>query len=314
MDKQTTDNLLMVRPHNFQMNEQTAVNNYFQKQSEGVSKKEIQRKALEEFDGFVDLLDSKGVNVLVIQDTESPVTPDAIFPNNWISFHQDGRVFTYPMFAENRRLERREDILNEISRAYEVNELIDLSAWEKRDQFLEGTGSLVLDRQNKMAYVALSDRANIRVLEEFEKISGYKSVTFRAFQSVDQRRAPIYHTNVMMYVGEAFAVVCAECIDDIEEREMLVSRIKETGKELIELTESQVHQFAGNGLLIRNKNGDRLIVMSTSAYQSLNQNQLKALEKNGEVIHSPLNTIEYCGGGSARCMIAEIFLSKKDHV
>ncbi|MBV6643392.1 MAG: amidinotransferase [Cyclobacteriaceae bacterium] len=314
MNSQVTNTLLMVRPRNFQGNAQTAVNNYFQNLGGKLSVAEIQKEALREFDLFVEKLLAKGIEVIVIEDSDHPETPDAIFPNNWISFHQSGKIYTYPMFAENRRLERRDAVINQIDQSYEVSELIRLESWEDKGHFLEGTGSLVFERLQKIAYVALSDRAHIPVIKDFEEKSGYRTITFRANHSVNGKRMPVYHTNVMMYVGEGFAVICLDSIDDAVEREAVVSSLKASRKEIIAITEKQVNSFAGNGLQVCNDRGDRFIVMSGRAYASLDQNQQKALEKNGEIIHSPLNTIEHYGGGSARCMMAEIFLRKKDHV
>tara|TARA_Y100001972_G_scaffold109998_1_gene141338 strand:+ start:2543 stop:3478 length:936 start_codon:yes stop_codon:yes gene_type:complete len=311
MNDQVTSTLLMVRPKNFHGNEQTAVNNYFQQLKGKLTLEEIQQEALKEFDLFSEKLRAKGVETIIVEDTEHPKTPDAIFPNNWISFHQSGKVYTYPMFAENRRLERRDAVINQIDKSFEMDEIIRLESWEDEGHFLEGTGSLVLDRKHKMAFVALSDRAHMPVIKDFQQKSGYEIVTFHANQSVNGKRLPIYHTNVMMYVGESFAVVCMDSIDDLKEKEAVKTALKSTGKEVITISEKQVASFAGNGLQVCDARGNRLIVMSEAAYKSLDQNQLKALEKNGEVIHSPLNTIEYYGGGSARCMMAEIFLRKK---
>ncbi len=314
MNSQVTNTLLMVRPRNFQGNAQTAVNNYFQNLGGKLSVAEIQKEALREFDLFAEKLVAKGIEVIIVEDSDHPETPDAIFPNNWVSFHQSGKIYTYPMFAENRRLERRDAVINQIDQSFEVSELVRLEAWEYKDHFLEGTGSLVFERQQKIAYVALSDRAHLQVLKDFEEKSGYKTITFRSNHSVNGKRLPIYHTNVMMYVGEGFAVVCLDSIDDPAERAAVESSLQGTRKEIIPISEEQVNNFAGNGLQVCNDRGDRFIVMSGRARASLDQNQLKTLEKNGEIIHSPLNTIEHYGGGSARCMMAEIFLRRKDHV
>ncbi|MEQ8337707.1 MAG: arginine deiminase-related protein [Cyclobacteriaceae bacterium] len=311
MNDQVTSTLLMVRPKNFHGNEQTAVNNYFQQLMGKRSLDEIQQEALREFDLFSEKLRAKGVETLIVEDSQHPETPDAVFPNNWISFHQSGKVYTYPMFAENRRLERRDAVINQIEKSFEINEVIRLESWENEGHFLEGTGSLVLDRKHKLAFVALSDRAHMPVIKDFQQKSGYEIITFHANQSVKGKRLPIYHTNVMMYVGESFAVVCMDSIDDQKEKEAVKTALEYTGKEVITISEKQVANFAGNGLQVCDARGNRLIVMSEAAYKSLDQNQRKALEKNGEVIHSPLNTIEYYGGGSARCMMAEIFLRKK---
>ena len=304
----------MVRPKHFQGNAQTAMNNHFQNMVGRLSVDEIQREALKEFDLFVEKLVKKGIEVTIVEDTDQPETPDAIFPNNWISFHESGRVYTYPMFAENRRLERRKEVIDRVGEDFIVQEVVPLERWELEGHFLEGTGSLVFDRKHKLAYVALSDRAHMPVLKNFEEKSGYQTIVFHANQSVGNRRLPIYHTNVMMYVGEGFVVICLDSIDDVVEQEVVVSSLKATRKEIIAIAEKQVNSFAGNGLQVCNDRDDRFIVMSGRAYASLDQNQQKALEKHGEIIHSPLNTIEHYGGGSARCMMAEIFLRKKDHV
>lgn len=314
MNSQTTDTLLMIRPVGFHGNEQTAVNNFFQKTDNDASYKEIQRQALKEFEAFVSVLESNGLNVIVVEGTIEPSTPDAIFPNNWISFHENGEIFTYPMFAENRRLERRDDVIQKIAGEFIVIEVVRLDPWEEKGHFLEGTGSLVLDRSNKIAYVALSDRAHLPVIQDFQERTGFQVVTFHSDQHVKGKNLPVYHTNVMMYVGEGFAVVCLESIDDGRERKQLVETLEDSRKEIIEISEEQLWQFAGNGLQVRNSKGDLFVVMSSSAFHSWNQNQRKALEKNGEIIHSPLDTIEFYGGGSARCMMAEIFLRRKDHV
>ncbi len=314
MNKQVTDTILMIRPTWFYGNDQTAVNNFFQKPNAGETPRAIQDRALQEFNELAALLESKGIEVLIFDDTPEPHTPDSIFPNNWVSFHQDGQIITYPMFAENRRLERRGDILEKISSSFEVKEIIRLDAWEKEGLFLEGTGSLVLDREHDTCFVAISDRAHGLVVENFQEITGYHAVTFRANQTYQGRRVPIYHTNVMMYLGEAFATIGLACIDDPAERKNVLNSLETLGKEIIDISEEQVANFAGNGLQLASQSGDQYIVMSSAAYRSLHQNQVKVLEKYGEIIHSPLDTIEYYGGGSARCMIAEIFLSKQTHV
>ncbi len=314
MNSQITDSILMVRPVAFYGNEQTAVNNHFQNFDTDYSFRAIQHQALKEFDALVKKLDSKGLNLVIVEDTIDPSSPDSIFPNNWISFHENGKVFTYPMFAENRRKERRNDILEQISKQFQIEEVVRLDHWEEKGHYLEGTGSLILDRSSEIAYVALSERAHWEVIEDFKQRTRFQMITFQSNQSVKGRRLPIYHTNVMMYMGENFAVVCLDSIDDRKDRVRLAHLLYETGKELVTISEDQVLQFAGNGLQIKNKQGERFIVMSASAKNSLNQIQKKALEKNGEIIDSRLDTIEYFGGGSARCMMAEIFLPRKDHV
>lgn len=298
---------MMIRPVAFRMNEQTVVNNYYQKSVEGVSSEDIQDEALQQFDAFVAKLREEGVNVTVFDDTKDPATPDSIFPNNWISFHQDGVIRLYPMYAENRRLERREDIIGELKSNFKIDEVVSFTDWEAKGAYLEGTGSLLLDRQNKIAYAAISERTMPDVLEDFCDEAGFDPVTFHALQTVDGKRLPIYHTNVMMCLGEEFAVVCLDSIDDLEERENLVETLEETDKEIIEISEEQKEQFAGNMLQVLGKNGQRLVVMSSAAFNSLSDEQKAALSKHGKLVHSDIQTIEMLGGGSARCMMAEIF-------
>ncbi|GAB4237761.1 MAG: arginine deiminase-related protein [Ekhidna sp.] len=293
------------------MNEQTAVNNYYQKVEEGIRPEEIQNQARKQFDQFVEKLRAEGVDVVVFEDTPYPATPDSIFPNNWISFHQDGVVRLYPMYAENRRLERRDDIIEGIKQKFQVTDIINFTDWEKKGCFLEGTGSIVLDRQNKKAYAAISERTMPEVLEDFCDEAGFDPVSFHAYQTVNGKRLPIYHTNVMMCLGEQFAVVCLDSIDDLEEREKLVEALEGTGKEIIEISEEQKEQFAGNMLQVLGKNDQRLVVMSSAAYNVLSKDQKARLSKHGKLVHSDIHTIEKLGGGSARCMMAEIFNPKK---
>lgn len=303
---------MMVRPIQFRFNEQTAVNNYYQKVIEGLDPDNVQEKALAEFDGFVEKLRAKGINVLVIQDTNEPSTPDSIFPNNWVSFHADGTIGLYPMNAENRRLERRMDIFDVFEeQGYKVGEKIDLSEFEAENKFLEGTGSLIFDRGNKIAYAAISDRTDPDVLTVFEDKFGFTSVSFTANQTVNGQRLPIYHTNVMMCLGDKFSVICLDCIDDVSEKKLVADSLTQTGKEIIEITEAQKTQFAGNMLQLENESGDKFLVMSEAAFQSLTNSQIEqVLKYNKEIIHSSLDTIEALGGGSARCMMAEVFLPK----
>ncbi|MCK0131849.1 arginine deiminase-related protein [Flavobacteriaceae bacterium F08102] len=311
--RQITDSVLMVRPVNFRMNEQTAVNNYYQKVLEGVSPENVQLKAVAEFDGFVQKLEAAGVNVLVVQDLPDPDTPDSIFPNNWVSFHENGNVGIYPMFAENRRFERREDILDIVESAgFQMENIIDYTAAEEDDVFLEGTGSLILDRVNRVAYCALSPRADEDLFIEFCEDFEFTPVTFTANQTVNGKRKPIYHTNVMMCIGETFCVICLASIDDPQERKNVLKHLRNTDKEIIDISEEQVAQFAGNMLELVGHNDQRLLVMSESAEKSLTQTQRDTIEKHATILSSPIYTIEACGGGSARCMIAEIFLPKVD--
>ena len=306
---QTTDTVLMIEPIAFGYNAETAENNYFQ-----VEQKEadIQSKALAEFKVFVEKLKNKGINVITIKDTIDPHTPDSIFPNNWVSFHRDGKVVLYPMFASNRRVERREDIIETIKqKGFEVSELDDWSLPETQGHFLEGTGSMIFDHDNKIAYGSVSLRLDENLFREFCAKYGFKPVVFHSFQTVGNERLPIYHTNVMMCVADRFVVICLNCIDDETERDMVAETIRNSGKEIIEISEKQMQQFAGNMLQVQNTDGKKFLIMSQTAYQSLEQNQIENIEKYCEIIYSDLNTIEVNGGGSARCMLAEIFLPKR---
>ena len=304
---QTTDTVLMIEPVAFGFNEQTAVNNYFQVQQEG----NVQDKALKEFNDFVEKLRAKDINVITIKDTLEPKTPDSIFPNNWVSFHADGKVVLYPMFAENRRLERRDDIINQIKEQFEVTEVIDYSGAEKDNLFLEGTGSMIFDHDNKLAYGSVSLRLDEGLFRKFCSDFGFQPVVFHSYQTAGEERLPIYHTNVMMCVADQFVVICLDCIDDETERQNVIDSIKNSGKELIEISEDQMQNFAGNMLQVQNNSGDKFLVMSQSAYRSLKLEQISAIEKHCEIIYSDLETIETNGGGSARCMLAEVFLPKK---
>lgn len=310
---QTTNSILMIRPVAFRMNEQTAVNNYYQKVLDGLTPETVNAKAQAEFDTFVNKLRMVGVDVTVVDDTINPDTPDSIFPNNWISFHENGDVVLYPMFAENRRAERREDILDTLEdKGFVINEIMDYTLAEEDNVFLEGTGSLLLDRENSKAYCALSPRADEELMIEFCEDFEFTPVIFEAFQTVNGERKLIYHTNVMMCLGDTFAVICADCIDDKKERKMVLDSLKGDDKEVILITEDQVNNFAGNMLEVKGSDDRRYLVMSSSAYNSLTKKQIAQLEEHITIIHSSLDTIEACGGGSARCMMAEIFLPKED--
>nr|WP_317630581.1 arginine deiminase-related protein [uncultured Flavobacterium sp.] len=307
--KQTTNTILMIRPVAFRMNEQTAVNNYYQKVMDGILPATVNAKAQSEFDNFVTMLKNVGVNVIVVEDTIEPNTPDSIFPNNWVSFHQTADVVLYPMFAENRRLERRDDILDLLEeKGFYIENVTDYTIAEEAGIYLEGTGSLVLDRENAKAYSALSPRAEEELMIEFCEDFEMNPVIFEAFQTVNGERKPIYHTNVMMCVAEQFAVICADCIDDKKERKMVIDCLKSDGKEIIYLTEEQLTHFAGNMLQVRGAEDKRYLVMSEAAHQSLNKGQINQIEKYCEILSANLDTIEACGGGSARCMLAEVFL------
>lgn len=308
---QTTNSVLMIRPVAFRLNEQTAVNNYYQKVLDGLSKETVNAKAQEEFDALVRKLQLVGVNVIVVDDTLNPDTPDSIFPNNWISFHENGDVVLYPMFAENRREERREDIMDILEdNGFVINEIMDYTSAEEDGFYLEGTGSLVLDRENEKAYCALSPRADEELFIEFCEDFEYSPVIFEAFQTVNGERKLIYHTNVMMCIGDTFAVICAESIDDKKERKMVLDSLRGDEKEVVLITEAQVNCFAGNMLEVKGTDDRRYLVMSNSAHQSLTKKQIAQLEEHVTIISSNLDTIEACGGGSARCMMAEIFLPR----
>ena len=311
--KQTTNSVLMIRPVAFRMNEQTAVNNYYQKVLDGLSPETVNAKAQAEFDTFVNKLRMVGVDVTVIDDTTEPNTPDSIYPNNWISFHENGDVVFYPMFAENRRAERREDILDLLeNNGFLVNDgIMDYTEAEDDGYFLEGTGSIVLDRENGKAYCALSPRADEELFIEFCEDFDMNPILFEAYHSVNGERKLIYHTNLMMCIGDTFAVICADCIDDKKERKMVLDSLKSDEKEIILITEAQLDNFAGNMLEVQGSDERRYLVMSTAAYQSLTKKQIAQLEEHVTILHSSLDTIEACGGGSARCMMAEIFLPKE---
>jgi hypothetical protein len=303
---QSTNSILMIRPVAFGFNAQTAESNAFQ--NRGANQQDVQQKAQEEFDGFVNILLDNGVNVTVVEDTAQPHTPDSIFPNNWVSFHDSGDVFFYPMQAENRRLERRKDIIQLLEGSFNANQVIDLSGFELKNQFLEGTGSMVLDRQSKVAYACLSPRTDVNVLKTFCDYTGYTAVTFNAF---DQKGTAIYHTNVLMAIGSEFAVICLDTITNAQERETVIQSLRAAGKEIVDITLDQINCFAGNMLEVKNNNGETLIVMSKTAHNSLSVKQKATLSTYGRLLYANINTIETNGGGSARCMIAEVHLPIK---
>ena len=308
--KQTTNTILMIRPVNFRMNEQTAINNYFQEEID-LKNAEINAKAQEEFDAFVEKLRAVGVNVIVENDDVTLDTPDSIFPNNWVSFHENGDVALYPMFAENRRRERREEVINRLEKeGFTINNIVDYTSAEDEGVFLEGTGSLLLDRVNRKAYCALSPRADESLFIEFCEDFEFTPVVFTANQTVEGKRLPIYHTNVMMCLAETFAVICLDTIDDKKERKNVVKHLEQDGKQIIKITEAQMHQFAGNMLQVRSEDDKLYLVMSQSAHDSLTTEQIKKIEAHCPIVSSSLETIETCGGGSARCMMAEGFLPK----
>jgi len=307
---QITNTILMIRPVAFRMNEQTAVNNYFQEDL-NVQNQTINSRAQKEFDDFVAILRENGVHVIVVDDRKETDTPDSIFPNNWVSFHDSGTVVVYPMFAENRRKERREDIFDILEKeGFRIDNIVDYTSAEEEGIFLEGTGSILKDRVHQKAYCALSERAHEELFIEFCEDFDCFPVIFTANQTVNGERLPIYHTNVMMAMAETFAVICLDTIDDKRERKNVTEHLKKDGKEIIAITEEQMHQFAGNMLQVYGANDKRFMVMSSAAYNSLRKDQLDAITKHCQIIHSSLETIETCGGGSARCMMAEVFLPK----
>lgn len=306
--KQITDTLLMIRPVNFRMNEQTAVNNYFQK-----STKELQdtvnKKAQQEFDAFVAMLKAEGVNVIVVDDVLSQDTPDSIFPNNWVSFHENGDVALYPMFAKNRRRERREDIFEKIeAEGRFIRNFVDYTSAELENIYLEGTGSLILDRQYRKAYCALSPRADEDLVIEFCEDFEFTPIIFKAYQTYKGERLPIYHTNVMMCVAEDFAVICLDAIDDNKEKKLVADSLIQDEKEIISISEAQMNQFAGNMLQVQGD--DKLVVMSQAAFEAFTDVQISTIESYCKIVSSDLSTIETHGGGSARCMLAEVFIAK----
>jgi hypothetical protein len=303
---QTTSHLLMIKPVAFDFNAETAVNNAFQQQG---SNQNAQQKAESEFDTFVQKLTAAGVDVTVVKDTPVPHTPDSIFPNNWISFHQDGTIVLYPMYAINRRAERKQHVLDTVSAKFKLNNTFDLSAHENNNLFLEGTGSMVLDREKKIAYACLSPRTNKTILEEWCQQMNY---TPCSFYSVDENGGEIYHTNVMMCVADKYVVICLDSISNSTERKMVTDTITNSGKQIIEIAYPQVNRFAGNMLQVQNAKGEKILVMSSQAYTSLTPVQVVQLESFNRILHSDLTTIETNGGGSARCMMAEVFLPVKN--
>jgi hypothetical protein len=300
---QTTSHLLMIRPVRFGYNAQTAVNNAFQVAD--ANQQEVEKKAIAEFDGFVEKLRNAHVDVTVVEDTPEPHTPDSLFPNNWISFHSNGTIVLYPMFAENRRLERKPTVLAAIKNKFLIQQTEDMSVYENKQLYLEGTGSMVLDRDNRLAYACLSPRTNRQVLEDFCTRMNYTPVVFN---SMDEKSQPIYHTNVMMCVADRYVVICLESIPDEKEKNNVIEKIKGSGKSIISIRLSQMNHFAGNMLQIENSSGEKILVMSSQAYESLSPNQINELSGFNTILHSSLHTIESNGGGSARCMMAEIHL------
>lgn len=313
LEMASTNRLIMIRPACFCFNTETAVSNAFQNDqyADSSSTNQIQEQALKEFNQMVEQLRANGVHVDVFDDTLSPIKPDAIFPNNWFTTHSDGTIILYPMLAENRRLERRNDLIKTLTQTYQVTAIIDFSVYEQRSQYLEGTGSLVLDRLNKIVYAIRSPRTHEIIVEHFTNLMNYQQPPI-IFDSVDENQKPIYHTNVMMAIGTYVAIICLESIVNKEQRNEIVKSLEQNGKrKIINITLEQMKHFAGNMLEIRNKQDDYLLVMSKAAYDSLTDEQRNLIEQtNTKLIYFDISTIEQCGGGSVRCMIAENFLPK----
>ena len=305
-ESQLASRVLMIRPARFESNPLTAASNRFQGKT-AASPEQQQEAALEEFDGLVAALRGAGIEVVVIDDTPEPHTPDSIFPNNWISLHADGRVVLYPMEAENRRTERRGDIIEHLhdDLGLLVTEVVDLTAHEEAGHYLEGTGSMVLDRVNRVAYACLSTRTHLDALGDFAQRMNYDVVTFDA---VDSDGVPIYHTNVLMSIGEELAIICDAAIPRREQCEAVLARLHETGHAVISLSYEQLNAFAGNMLELRNADGERVIAMSRQALESLDDEQLEKLRADARIVSAPIDNIELSAGGSVRCMLAEIHL------
>ena len=305
-ESQLASAVLMIRPVRFESNPMTAASNLFQGRNES-SPEQQQIDAETEFDSLAAALEAGGITVVQVDDTAEPHTPDAIFPNNWVSFHADGTVVLYPMEAPNRRTERRQDIIDTLADQYgfQVREIVDFSHHEQNERFLEGTGSLVLDRVNRIAYACLSSRTHLDVLGEFAQRLDYEVV---AFDAVDGNGAPIYHTNVVMNVGEELAVICDEAIPRDDQREAVMQSLAATGHEVLTLTFDQMDSFAGNMLELRSSSGERIIAMSEQARESLTESQLEAISAYAQIISAPIENIESTAGGSVRCMLAEIHL------
>ncbi|WP_439557029.1 citrulline utilization hydrolase CtlX [Dyadobacter sp.] len=306
---QSTSRIMMIRPASFGFNEETATTNEYQQRDLTINEASTPAQtAEEEFELMTSQLSKAGINVQIFDDADDIRRPDAVFPNNWVSFHQSGKVVLYPMMAQNRRLERREDIIEALGKEYKIEEIIDLTYFEKEGKFLEGTGSMVLDRRYKIAYACFSPRTHPDVLAAFGEAMGYEII---AFNATDENDKPIYHTNVLMCVGDIFAVVCLEAIKDPDERLMVRAALEDTNKYIVEISLEQVRHFAGNMLMVRNARADKFLIMSTQAYESLTNTQVKQLNEYARLLHTDLSYIETYGGGSARCMMTEIHLPRK---
>ena len=314
MSQQSTSTLLMVKPYGFDYNTETAEDNHFQTGGTALSSSEITRQALHEFEGFVKKISTKGIEVIVFDDLINKETPDAVFPNNWFSTHNDGTVYLYPMFAPNRRKERRQEVLDLLTQehGFSIDRIMDWSKHEDIGLFLEGTGSMILDRPNKTIYAALSERTSEGLLKQYSREIVYELVAFRSYHNAKQKEVPIYHTNVMLCVAQEYAVVCLECIKDLTEKKAVMNSLKKTNKAIVELSLDQVDHFAGNMLEAKNKANESFLIMSSRAYKAMNEAQITQIQQHSQIIHAPLTTIENYGGGSARCMLAEIFLTRQE--
>ncbi len=302
--RQSTSNILLIKPSNFVFNDETAISNAFQQKINHLTENEIKEKVITEFNLFAKTLQTKGVNVFVFDDTDLPPKPDAIFPNNWITFHADGTVILYPMQASSRRHERRIDIIQNLKKYFSINKVIDISHYEQENKFLEGTGSIIFDHKNKIAYACLSPRTDKELFIEVSTLFKYQPVFFHSYDKVEKE---IYHTNVMMCIGDAFAIICTESITNKNERAMVIDSLQKSGHEIIDITLEQVNHFAGNMLVVLNNEGKQILIKSQSAFDSLTDAQKKLLGQHCELLPIPITTIETIGGGSARCMMAEIF-------
>lgn len=309
--KQSTSNLILIRPFKFFSNPETSINNYFQDKSNEKKETIISKQALFEFDNFIKVLNKNDLNIYLFNDTENPITPDSLFPNNWFSTYYSGDIHLHSMFAKNRRLEKRLDVIDLLKENFIVNNIFDKTKiLEEKNQFLEGTGSLVLDRVSRIAYAALSERTNKFLLLEFCKQINFRPVYFTAYQNFENNKI-IYHTNVMMSVASKYVIICLDSIVNKKERNDIISCIEKSEKKIIPISLDQVNNFCGNVIELNNNNNHNLLVMSTKAFNSFSNSQIKTIENFSKIVHSPLDTIEKYGGGGARCMIAEIFLNKK---
>ncbi|MEP6675152.1 MAG: arginine deiminase-related protein [Ferruginibacter sp.] len=308
MNKQAANTVMMIRPVDFSFNSQTAASNAFQNADHGLEDDIIKKNAEKEFDNFVQLLKANGIEVIIFNDTAEPSTPDSIFPNNWISLDQQGRLAIFPMQAINRRLERRKDIIDFFKTNYRINKTEDLTGFETEEKYLEGTGSMVIDYVNDIMYACLSPRTNKTVVDEFCKAMNYKACTFTA---VDQSGKEIYHTNVMMCIAEKLVMICLESISNENEKIKLIDSFRSTGHEIINISFEQMNHFAGNMLEVCNQEGKHFLVMSAQAFSSLDKEQIAVIEKFDIILAPAINTIETIGGGGVRCMMAEVFPEKK---